>query len=100
MDIVRGGDISLPPGEVFYILYVGQKLDPVILTKLWLKCKEWVSKDGIKEQCKNVDITNYIESLICMVQVNSGQKIENKKGYITVLEAMVRKFIYKENENV
>ena len=71
-----------------------------MLAKFWLKCKEWVNRAGVRKQCKNVDITNYIESLISMVQVNMGYKIENKKGYIAVLEAMVMKFIYKESENV
>ena len=90
----READVSLSVGEVFYILYVGQKLDPVIVTKFYLKCKEWFNKETIS--LENIDITNYIYSIITMCMVNDKiTELENKKGYIAVLEAMVMKFIYK-----
>ena len=93
-------DLSLSAGEVFYILQIGQKLDPVILTKFWLKCKEWFNKNAIFS-IENIDKVNYINSIITMCMVNDKiTEFENKKGYIAVLEEMVMKFIYKGNENV
>lgn len=87
-------DLSLSPGEVFYILYIGEKLDPVILTKFWLKCKEWFNNETISA-IENIEIRNYIYSIITMCIVNDKiTELENKKGYISVLEAMVMKFIY------
>ena len=100
MDNAKEADVSLSAGEVFYILYIGQKLDPVILAKFWLKCKEWFNKEIISS-IENIDITNFIYSIITMCMVNDKiTELENKKGYIAVLEAMVMKFIYKESENV
>ena len=63
---------KLKPKEVFYIIHEGhmQKLDYVFLTRAYKKCKEWFSKEGVKENLSNIlEIENYIDSLIAMVKL-------------------------------
>ena len=91
---------KLKPKEVFYIVHEGhaQKLDYVFLTRAYKKCKEWFSKEGVKERLHNIlEIENYIDSLIAMVKLEmESLEVGVGKKYREFLRDMVIKFLYKK----
>lgn len=87
---------KLKPREVFYIIHNGhvQKLDYVFLTRAYKKCKEWFTKEGVRESLQSkADVESYIERFISRQLENEGLDlfvINNTK----FLRNMVVKFLY------
>ena len=89
---------KLKPKEVFYIMHEGheKKLDYVFLTRAYKKCKEWFSKEGVKEGLPTkVDVESYIERFISRQLGDEGQELLVGSN-TQFLRDMVIKFLYKK----
>ena len=89
---------ELTPKEVFYIVHERhrQKLDYVFLTRAYKKCKEWFSKEFVKEGLQTkADVKSYIERFISREMGDEG--VELLVGRNTkFLTDMVIKFLYEK----